>query len=444
MAQYGEHEIVTGDVLEVLRTLPSDSFDGLLTDPPYGLKFMNKAWDYDVPSVEVWRECFRVLKPGAPLLSFGGSRTFHRIATAIEDAGFELRDTLMWLYAKGFPKSQNVSLAIDKAAGAERKVVGKRTLTGNAAVSTKDKGGTYGVQVGSGPSKEVDVTEPTTEWAIAWDGYGTALKPAFEPVVLARKPLEGTMVQNVTKYGCGPIAIDACRIGTAGATTKGDKPTTKSNNAYGDGLNGGNVVEIDAGRWPANVLFDEDAAAHLDAIVGERPSRKSVTRNGGGNQGGAVFDKRTGQAKPDSGYEDTGGPSRFFFCSKVSTKEREFGCEHLTKRTAGEVTGGREEGSDGLKNPRAGAGRGGGARNHHPTLKPIALTEYLAKLIKPSVAYEDATLLVPYSGAGSEIIGALQAGWPNVLGIERDPEYATIAESRVRAWRPGTDSLKVA
>jgi site-specific DNA-methyltransferase (adenine-specific) len=441
-ATWGEHEIVRGDVLEVLRTLPDDSFDAVLSDPPYGLKFMAKAWDYDVPSVEVWRECLRVLKPGGLLLSFGGSRTYHRIATAIEDAGFELRDQLLWLYAKGFPKSFNISKALDKSAGAERKVIGKRKLTGNAAVSTKDKGGTYGVQVGSAPAKEVDVTAPATPEAIQWHGYGTALKPAFEPICLARKPLEGTIIENVRKWGTGGLAIGACRIGDEGGTKKrpAKEGTTDSKCAYSDGLNGGGPEPIDEGRWPANVLFDEGAAEYLDEVVGNRPSRKSVTRNGGGNAGGAVFDKRVpGQAKPDSGRNENGGPSRFFFCAKVSTKEREFGCEELVQKSAGEATGGRREGSDGLNSPRAGAGRTSGARNHHPTLKPIALNEYLAKLIKPPTA--DATLLVPYSGAGSEMIGALRAGWPNVLGIERDLDdegqvagYIEIAEARIAAW----------
>lgn len=183
------------------------------------------------------------------------------------------------------------------------------------------------------------------------------------------------------------------------------------------------------GRWPANVALDEDAAAMLDAEVGERPSRPSVTRNGGG---GHIFNAEKGHgARPDSGYTDGGGPSRFFYCAKVSTREREFGCDALPKRTAGETTD-REDGSAGLESPRSGAGRGGGARNHHPTLKPLSLTKWLARLIMPPT--QDATLLVPYSGAGSEVIGALQAGWPCVLGIEGEAEYVAIAHARIGAW----------
>jgi len=209
---FGAHVIACGDVLENLRELPDNSFDGLLCDPPYGFRFMNKKWDYDVPRREVWAECLRVLKPGAALLSFGGARTFHRIATAIEDAGFELRDCLCWLYGKGFPKSLNVGLALDKAAGAERPIIGERTLTGNAAISTAEKGGTFGVQVGSIPAKVVNVTGPATALAQQWDGYGTALKPGWEPIILARKPLDGTVAANVTRWGTGALAIDACRL----------------------------------------------------------------------------------------------------------------------------------------------------------------------------------------------------------------------------------------
>src|ERR1700683_3430759 len=201
----GQFAVVHSGVLDFLKTQPSDSFDALLCDPPYGLAFMGKRWDYDVPSVELWRECCRVLKPGAPLLSFGGSRTYHRIAVAIEDAGFEIRDSLCWLYGKGFPKSQNVSKALDASVGAGRPVTGQTTLKGNAAVSLKDKGGTYGVQVGTVAPKVVNVTGPATDAAKQWDGYGTALKPGWEPVILARKPLIGTMVENVTAHGVGAI-----------------------------------------------------------------------------------------------------------------------------------------------------------------------------------------------------------------------------------------------
>jgi hypothetical protein len=453
MSWSGEHAIAHADVLTALRELPDCSVDGVLTDPPYGLgshqptfdeliaylrgaeldtggDFMGKDWS--VPSVTTWRELLRVMKPGAPLLSYGGSRTYDLITLGLRAAGFEVRDALMWLYAKGFPKSLNVGLAIDNAAGAERPVIGTRVLTGNAAISTKEKGGTYGVQVGSVPAKEVNVTGPATELAQQWDGYGTALKPAWEPVVLARKPLDGTVAHNIERWGVGGLAIDDCRIGTEIITQHG------RGDSQSPALAGPNVAEPAGreweGRWPANLVLDEDAGAMLDAQAGDRPSRKSVTRNGGGNAGGDVFTKRKGGAKPDAGYSDSGGPSRFFFCTKVSTKEREYGCAELPKRSAGECTD-RIDGSAGLSNPRAGAGRGGGARNHHPTLKPVSLNAWLAALIKPPT--DNAILLVPYSGAGSEMVGALRAGWPSVFGIERDEDFVTIAHARIAAWAKG-------
>lgn len=442
-----EHAIAHGDVLATLKQLPDNSFDALLCDPPYGFSFMGKAWDYDVPSVEVWREALRVLKPGAPLLAFGGARTFHRIAVGIEDAGFELRDVLMWLYGKGFPKSQNVGLAIDKAAGATRQVVGEsRTRLQLEDHKENAHGGWSGKE--KTPRGGVPLTAPATDLAQQWDGYGTALKPAYEPIILARKPLAGTMAENVTAWGCGGLAIDACRVGEDGATRKvqarpgvcvhcgANAPYTdrteceacadkaRSKTAYGHGLNGGRIEALASGRWPANLLLDAASAEALDASVAPTksvPFKANVAD-------GAVLPMSTRTA---GGYEDAGGPSRFFYCAKVSTKEREHGCAGLPHRSAGAVTD-REDESAGLESPRAAGAPSAGARNHHPTLKPISLTKWLASLIKPPTA--GAKLLVPFSGAGSEMIGALQAGWPLVLGIEGEAEYIAIAHARIAAW----------
>ena len=477
-----------GDCLEVLRGLPDNSFDGMLSDVPYGLgkreptpkemaayilgdsgldlggDFMNADWQ--IPSVAVWKEIFRVLKPGAPVLAFAGPRTQDLIAIGMRAAGFEVRDCLHWLFAKGFPKALSASKAIDKAVGAKREVVGKRTLTGNAAISTKEKGGTYGVQVGSIPPKEVDVTAPSTELAKLWDGYATNLKPAYEPILLGRKPLDGTVANNIARWGVGALAIDACRLGehdcspeefAAKAKTRtspntygehnggGSKMPTRTINRWVDGAKpfGGGAggkyesVEVSAGRWPANILLDEGAADILDQEVGPRVSGKAVRRHGGGGQIMSGIGDRPYKPKPslpDLGYLDgKTNPSRFFFCSKVNTKEREAGCESLPKRSAGEMTD-REDGSAGLDSPRAGAGRSGGAHNNHPCLKPIALTKWLATLIKPPT--DDCTLLVPYCGSGSEMIGALRAGWPSVVGIEKEEEYETIARARLKHWVP--------
>lgn len=371
MTHDGEHAIACGDVLAVLRELPDNEFDAALFDPPYGLSFMGKKWDYDVPSVEVFRELLRVLKPGAPIVSFGGTRTYHRVAVNIEDAGFELRDCLSWMYGSGFPKSLNLK-------------------------------GTHA-------------------------GYGTALKPAWEPAILARKPLEGTVASNVERWGTGALAIDACRIGsgedkTPAPTARGESSPTFTSTAH---LGGDDSV----GRWPANVCLDEEAAAALDEQSGIRKTNGGGSRRSMGFFNGGECERTT---IPRPG--DTGGASRFFYCAKVSTREREHGCDYLPMHSAAAMTDSNADDAR-LASPRTGAGRGGGARNHHPTLKPVALTKWLARLLLPPTP--GAQLLVPYSGAGSEMIGALEAGWPMVFGIEGEQAYIDIAHARIAAWKKG-------
>jgi site-specific DNA-methyltransferase (adenine-specific) len=393
------YTIHTATLLEACQKLPDHTFDALLGDPPYGLSFMGKSWDYDVPTVAEWQELLRVLKPGAPIVVFGGSRTYHRLAVNLEDAGAELRDTLCYLYAKGMPKALNVSKALDKAAGATRPIVGTRILTGNAGVSLKDKGGTYGVQVGTAGNVEVPVTASATDLAKQWEGYATNLKPCHEPIVLARKPLDGTVAHNVATWGCGALNIDACRI----TRSEGDESGwSHSGSPAGDnlalaGASYARPPKPDAsGRWPSNVLLDESAAQLLDATVGNRPSTKGKR----GSKKGSILGKAKGQA-PDFGYDDNGGPSRFFFTAKVSTKERNAG---ITSK----------------------------AGCSHPTLKPISLTTWLAKLLLP--ANPQAKLLVPWSGAGSEMIGAGLAGWTDITGIEMEAEYVAFAQDRLAYW----------
>lgn len=387
-------KILRGDVLSVLSGLPAGFFDAVLCDPPYGLAFMGKAWDHGVPNADTWREVLRVLRPGAHLMAFGGTRTFHRQVCAIEDAGFEIRDCLMRL-----PKSLDVSRAVEP----------------------RPPG-----------------TPPKTDAGKRWLGAGTALKPAWEPITLARKPLEGTVAANVTAHGTGALAIDACRLGESGGTAKGDPPKGASNGIYGNGINGAcEVVDLGKGRWPANVAMDEEAGAMLDAEVGDRPGM-----SGGGKHrkdyAGGMFSAvdSTSTARGDSG-----GPSRFFYSAKVSTKEREAGCEALPLLSGGEMTD-REDGSAGLESPRAGAGRGGGSRNRHPTLKPITLATWLAKMLCPPAGIgRPRVCLVPFSGAGSEMIGALLGGFDVVIGIELDQDeegkeagYIATAEARLAHW----------
>lgn len=264
-----EQVVINGDCLEKMRELDSNSVDSIVTDPPYGLKFMNKKWDHSVPSVDIWREALRVLKPGGHLLSFGGTRTYHRMVVAIEDAGFEIRDQIQWLYGSGFPKSHDISKGIDKAAGAEREIVGVKSYAdgSKARQTSKYAENSYHASVTRGT--ENAVTIPTTDLAKQWQGWGTALKPANEPIVLARKPLDGTVAQNVAKWGVGGLNIDESRLDTkgrkVGCVTPSDEPTGSGNSLVGSSRS--RTMEYDIknqGRWPANLLLDEIAAELLD------------------------------------------------------------------------------------------------------------------------------------------------------------------------------------
>ena len=426
------------DVLDALRAMPDNSFHGCLTDPPYGLSFVGHQWDHGVPSAEVWREVLRVLRPGAALLAFGGTRTFHRLTCAIEDAGFEVRDCLMWLYGSGFPKSHDVSKAIDREAGAVREVVGEYRMPMDSTAPGREP--SQGLGYGSGAASCVGrpITAPATEAARQWEGHGTALKPAWEPIILARKPLEGTVAQNVRKWGCGALAIDASRVGTDEALVRPPVIRAKPR-ALGAGLGVGTQVEP-LGRWPANVILDEEAGAELDAQSGNRPSTLTGRADPAKahahpadptKRRGSMFGNESAQA---SVYADSGGASRFFkqcdyteedarffYCAKASRKERDAGLEgfeiqQTQKLNPGGMAARREE---------AGLGLG---RNVHPTVKPLALTTYLARLILPPV--EGSRLLVPFCGSGSEMLGGTRAGWSHVEGIDAWDVAVDIARAR--------------
>ena len=320
--------LLTGDCRELMAAMPTASVDAIVTDPPYGLAFMGKGWDHAVPGVEFWTEALRVAKPGAHLLAFGGTRTFHRLACAIEDAGWEIRDCLSWLYGSGFPKSHN------------------------------------------GP------------WG------GTALKPAWEPIIMARKPLAGTVAATVAAHGTGGLNIDGCRIGTDEDRTRPRGSFPHSDDAWGNGRLAF-TESHPAGRWPANVALDEDAAAMLDEQTGEirtqrieKPSDCAETGEWGTLQG------RRGAR----GYSDTGGASRFFYCAKASRSER-------------------EAGTDG---------------NGHPTVKPVALMRWLVRLVTPV----DGVVLDPFTGSGTTGVAAVQEG-RRFIGCEREAEYVEIARRRI-------------
>jgi hypothetical protein len=430
-----------GTVLEHLATMADGSFDAVLTDVPYGLgtqpspeeilaylggaelvtgDFMARDWS--VPSVHTWREILRALKPGGYVLTFAGPRTVDLISLGLRMAGFEVRDviTYAWTFGTGFPKSQDASKALDNAAGADREVVGP-----NPHARPSD-GQTFNAM---GVKTYPPLTAPASDLAAAWEGYGTALKPAFEPIILARKPMIGTLAENIAAHGTGALNIDASRI--EGPPSVGGKG--------GDGLgyHGADAVRtidrsMSSGRWPANVILDDGAAALLDAQTGDCPS--SPYRANHVTSSVLSLTHRTA-----GGYSDTGGASRFFYVAKASREERDLGCDDLPFRTAAETTD-SEEGQARLDSPRTGAGRTSGARNHHPCVKPVDLCRWLAGLLLPPPR-EGAPrrLLVPYAGSGSEMIGGLLAGWDEVVGIEMDPEFCPIARARIALAesRPG-------
>lgn len=443
-----------GDSLEELQFVKSNSVDAVVTDPPYGLAFMGKKWDYDVPSVELWREVLRVLKPGGHLLSFGGTRTYHRMVVNIEDAGFEIRDQVQWIYGSGFPKSLDVSKAIDKAAGAKRECVAKikkahisqaNTNDGWSRPSHKNPDGTF--------KTEMAITAPATPDAKRWQGWGTALKPANEPIVLARKPLEKglTVAENVLKYGTGAINVDGSRIGYG--DEKVDFSKIQDGNIYGKGEQKQTTPLFkENGRWPANVLFDEEAAAMLDEQSGLIRARNGYGvkgQSGGGTGSSYVMRKTTADVSQkvirDSENGTLAGASRFFYVAKASKRERNAGLEGMpgvvgaiTRDTVKECrncgarvtvhTGNRLsckcDNTEAVlvpyeKTPSA---------NHHPTVKPIKLMEYLIKLITPP----GGTILDPFMGSGSTGVAAKNLGF-EFIGIEREKEYFEIAKKRIGA-----------
>ena len=371
-------QLLLGDCIDRLKELPDNSVDSIVTDPPYGLSFMGKKWDYDVPSTEIWKECFRVLKPGGHLLSFGGSRTYHRLAVNVEDAGFEIRDQIQWIYGSGFPKSHNIGKAVDKKLGNDREVVGE-----NPNHRTSSALYELGFQDGKGDGQ---ITKGTSEW----EGWGTALKPAHEPIVMARKPLsEKTIVENVLKHGTGGINIDESRIpvnmDNEGSNARRMNKTYPGKTALFGKADGDTTFSgYDEGRFPANIILSEEAAENLD-----------------GHQ------------------KDT---SRYFYVVKPSKKEKDFGMggeEQIIK--------GRDEGQD--KRSVAYKVRPVGRKNIHPTVKPIKLMEYLIKLVTPV----GGTTLDPFMGSGTTGIAALTNGF-NFIGIEMGEEYMDIAQQRIEAW----------
>ena len=405
--QNGSFEIFEGDSLVILKAMTDNSVDSIVTDPPYGISFMGNAWDYQVPSAELWAECLRVLKPGGHLLAFAGTRTQHRMAVNIEDAGFEIRDMLAWLYGSGFPKSHNISKAIDKKLGAERKVVGSKEA--GCFGGTDDGHYTIG-----GKTSSVDVTVAGSDEAQAWEGWGTALKPAIEPITMARKPFKGTVADNVLAHGVGGLNIDASRVGDF-------VPTQPSALTYGRHYEAREEVAIPTptkpGRYPANVLHDGS-----QAVVDEFPSSKASKgmTYGRGFQTAYVNGEDPGRRIASEGYADEGSAARFFYVPKASKKDRDEGLDG-PERDAGCMSGNTNPETLRVeKVPQR--------KNIHPTVKPTALMSYLCKLVTPP----GGLVLDPFNGSGSTGKGAVGEGF-RYIGIELNPEFCEISRARIGA-----------
>ncbi|UJD21255.1 DNA methylase [Mycobacterium phage Eyeball] len=393
-----------GDCRDILTELEDASVDSIVTDPPYELGFMGKKWDGSgiAFDVEMWEQCLRVLKPGGHLLAFGGSRTWHRLTVAIEDAGFEIRGSIAWLYGSGFPKSLDVSKAIDKAAGAEREVIGtKLGQPGYSLAENVNEGRTaYGTFTDS--ASECAITAPATDAAKRWSGWGTALKPAFEPIVVARKPLAGTVAANVLEHGTGALNIDACRIETTddlngGAYAKtGNRTVSGSLSPTGMNVPGktvGKEFEQPSGRWPTNVALDDTQAAELDAQTGITISRKGKPRTGANGHG-------WGMTATGAEYDDEGGASRFFpvfkYQAKAPTKERPSYVNEDGNKVA------------------------------HSTVKPLTLMRWLARLVCPP----GGVILDPFAGSGTTVEACLLEGF-DCIAIENEADYIPLIEHRI-------------
>lgn len=437
----GNAQVYLGNNLDVLPTLPDNSVDSIVCDPPYELGFMGKSWDNSgiAYSVELWQQCLRVLKPGGHLLAFGGTRTWHRLAVAIEDAGFEIRDNIAWLYGSGFPKSHDISKAIDKLHGAERQVVGqkadylskrgaeiKREAEGglsNLTQSNMERGGDfYATPAAAGYNNTLAgsyITAPATDEAKKWDGWGTALKPAHEPIVVARKPLIGTVAENVLTYGTGAINIDATRIGTE-ETWQPLKP--KANESFGTFKTKDRIIEQHpTGRWPANIILDEHTAEVLDEQSGNVKGKVGVkhlsqfTFTAGG-------ESKNNKFASQKGLGDSGGASRFFYVAKANKRDRNEGLNELPEVAV--KFGNQKETIEGSVNDKF---RAEPKQNFHPTVKPTALMQYLIRLVTPN----NGVVLDPFAGSGSTGKAAILED-KKFIGIELTSEYLPIIEGRLK------------
>ena len=434
------YKLFNGNMLDMLQVIEKESIDSIVCDPPYELNFMGKGWDNSgiAFNPETWKQCYETLKPGGYLLAFGGSRTYHRIAVAIEDAGFEIRDTIMWLYGSGFPKSMNIGLAIDKKNGVESEVIGigqsgsSDTHTRTMNSETKDGKSAFG--------GEYEIKRATNKW----NGWGTCLKPSFEPIIVARKPFKGSLVDNVIKNGVGGLNIDECRVGNETRTIpiNAEEIEIKNNGSHLDTLHKNQQHEriaTNLGRFPANTILTYDEN-DFEEVCGGFPNTKSVksARGGARNDGTTVYNKipQNIEMNYECGYNDNGSASRYFYCAKASKKDRDEGLDEFQNVSGADITG-RKEGSAGLvmeggkQNPFAGKASPNN-RNTHPTVKPTELMQYLVRLVTPN----NGTILDPFNGSGSTGKAVMYENKERnknykYIGIELTEEYLPIAKARI-------------
>jgi DNA modification methylase len=390
---------------------PEPSWDTRTSESAYQFQCFNEYWAV---------EALRVLKPGGHLLAFSGSRTYHRMVCAIEDAGFEVRDQIMWVYGSGFPKSLNVSRAIDIAAGADREVVGKYDSRSRIDGATRTSKGVYEKHItGEKTYGSIAITAPATPAAREWQGWGTALKPAHEPIVLARKPLsESTVAANVLRWGTGALNIDGCRV----ATEPGNYASGGKNDLTGTGWGHKDATRTEQhklGRWPANLCHDGS-----DEVLRTFPETTSGVKNGGNYERETGVHEGGQRRDGVSCFGDSGSAARFFYCAKASKKDRDAGLSEMPEHSAGVMQ------DDAYKWQVDGKGNkinlDTKRRNVHPTVKPTALMAYLCRLVTPS----GGVVLDPFMGSGSTGRGAILEGF-DFIGVEMSEEYLTIARLRI-------------
>ena len=422
-------KIIHANNIEYLRTLKDNSVDSVVTDPPYGISFMGKKWDYDVPSVETWQEVFRVLKPGGHMLVACGTRTQHRMAVNIEDAGFEIRDIVAWVYGSGFPKSMDVSKAIESTLlkGSSHSTALRQVEQDGDGKSYTLKGKNNGIM---GEDRTYDRKEfkPSTEQAKQWNGWGTALKPSMELWTLARKPLDGTVAQNILEYGVGGLNIDGCRV--AGEPIQVNVSFEKEIQSEGWGTKRANTELQKQGRFPAN--FIHDGSEEVEALFPDSNGGTGETKVYESYENDIHFNASKNVIR--NSYADSGSASRFFYVAKASQEERNFGLYDFPSKQK-VFNGQSSKPSKDMKGVELKFSTKP-QKNIHPTVKPIDLMRYLVRMITPP----NGICLDPYLGSGTTAIACEMEKF-NYIGIELDEQYIEIAKARVDAVKDYETSL---